>query len=76
LKLHREDGPDRVAGRVYTSEPTGDVTFFYIRLGEATVVVSQPPEVRLAPDETVFLAFDPEKLHLFDGESGIALTAA
>jgi hypothetical protein len=32
-----------------------------------------PPDLRPAPDETVWLHFPPERLHLFDGESGVAV---
>ncbi len=34
-----------------------------------------PPELRPAPDETVWLSFPPERLHLFDTDTGIALLA-
>ena len=32
-----------------------------------------PPDLRPAPDETVWLRFPPERLHVFDGESGVAV---
>ena len=36
---------------------------------------SLPPTIAIKPDEQVYLSFDQEKLHLFDGETEMALTA-
>jgi multiple sugar transport system ATP-binding protein len=65
--------PDAVAARVYTVEPTGDITYAHVRLGGETLVVSAPPTVRLAADAPVWLGFDQDRLHLFDAASGRAL---
>jgi multiple sugar transport system ATP-binding protein len=62
-----------IPGRVYTVEPTGDITFVHVRLGQNTIVVSVPPEVKLSADEAVSVAFDQDRLHLFDAVSGRAL---
>jgi len=72
--VHKEARPDAIAGRVYTSEPTGDVTYAHVRLGTETVIVSVEPQMRVAPDEPVWLEFDQAKLHLFDGDSQQALS--
>src|SRR5262245_13623275 len=71
--LSEPGGADAIAGQVYTVEPTGDVTYVHVRLGVDTVVVSVPPHARLAPNEPVWVAFDREKLHLFDATTGCAL---
>jgi multiple sugar transport system ATP-binding protein len=76
VKLHREEAPGAVAGRVYTVEPTGDITYAHVHLGAATVVVSVTPDVKLGLDQPVWLEFDQQKLHLFDGKTGMALAAA
>ncbi len=73
IHLVGEHSPGAVRGRVYTVEPTGDITFAFIQLGEATVVVSVAPHVQLAPDEAVWLEFDQGKLHLFDARTELAL---
>ena len=67
--------PGSVAARVYTVEPTGDVTYVHARLGDAAVVISAPPDQRFGIDEDVHLTFDQQRLHLFDGASGMALKA-
>jgi multiple sugar transport system ATP-binding protein len=73
LKLSTEETKGSVLGRVYTVEPTGDITFVHVLLGSATVIVSVAPDVRLTPNDPIWLAFDQAKLHLFDGETGQAL---
>lgn len=76
IRLHREATPGAVAGRVYTVEPTGDITYAHVHLGSATLVVSVTPDVKLGIDQPVWLEFDQHKLHLFDSKTGHALPAA
>jgi multiple sugar transport system ATP-binding protein len=73
VALHREPVVLGVEGRVYTVEPTGDITFVHVRLGNDTLVISVPPDVRLIADAPVWLAFDQQRLHFFDRQSGQAL---
>ena len=73
INLFKEEHPEAIEGRVYTVEPTGDITYAHIYLGTALVVVSVTPDVKLEPDDRVWLAFDQEKLHLFDGVSQEAI---
>jgi multiple sugar transport system ATP-binding protein len=76
LRLLPEPATDAVPGQVYTVEPTGDVTYVHVRLGADAVVVSVPPHTRLEPNERIWLAFDQEKMHLFDAVTGRALAAS
>jgi multiple sugar transport system ATP-binding protein len=76
LRLLPEAAANAIPGQVYTVEPTGDVTYVHVRLGTDTVVVSVPPHAALAPNQRVWLAFDLEKLHLFDTATGTALVAS
>jgi multiple sugar transport system ATP-binding protein len=73
IALHHEAVESAIAGRVYTVEPTGDITYAFVTLGTATVVVSVAPSVVLAPDDPVWLSFDQDRLHLFDGRTQLAL---
>jgi multiple sugar transport system ATP-binding protein len=52
------------------------VTYVHVRLGADIVVVSVPPHARLAPNQPIWLAFDQEKIHLFDAATGSALAAS
>jgi multiple sugar transport system ATP-binding protein len=75
IKLLREATRDAVPAQVYTVEPTGDVTFVQAFLSGAIVNISLPPHVAVKPDERIWLAFDQERIHLFDGQSEMALKA-
>jgi multiple sugar transport system ATP-binding protein len=75
IKLHKEERPRTIVGRIYTVEPTGDITYAHIHLGGSIIVVSVPPDVRLAPDDQVWIEFDQQRLHLFDGATEQALSA-
>jgi len=62
-----------IPARVYTVEPTGDVTFVHISLDGETIVASVPPETSLLPDQPVWLRLDEEHLHLFEARDGVRL---
>ena len=76
IKLHKTAVEGAVPSRVYTVEPTGDITFVQAFLSGSIVNISLPPTVQVAPDENVWLEFDQERIHLFDGETEMALRAA
>ena len=75
IKLHTEQAAGAVPSRVYTVEPTGDITFVQTFLSGAIVNISLPPTVHVEPDSTVWLEFDQDRIHLFDGETEMALRA-
>ncbi len=75
IKLSHQQTDGSVPAKVYTVEPTGDVTYVQVFLSGSPVNISLPPTVAIKPDEHVFLSFDQDKLHLFDGETEMALTA-
>ena len=74
IKVHKSQVPGAVPGKVYTVEPTGDITFAQVFVAGATVNVSVPPTFELSRDEPVFLEFDQDRMHLFDGETEMALS--
>jgi multiple sugar transport system ATP-binding protein len=76
LGLARSATPGAVPGRVHTVEPTGDITFAQILVDGETVNISLPPTFAIEPDEPVWIEFDQERIHLFDGETTMALKAA
>jgi len=75
IKLHKEETPRTILGRIYTVEPTGDITYAHVHLGSSIIVVSVAPDVRLVPDDQVWIEFDQRRLHLFDGATQEALAA-
>jgi len=75
IKLHKSAVPGAVPTKAYTVEPTGDVTFVQAYLSGAIVNISVPPNVTVAPDEPIWLEFDQDRMHLFDGQTEMALSA-
>ena len=75
LKLHKAAKRGAVPGRVHTVEPTGDVTFAQILVDEEVVNISLDPTFPIEPDEPVWIEFDQERMHLFDGTTTMALKA-
>ena len=75
LKLRKSKAGASVPGKVYTVEPTGDITFVAVHLGTATVIVSLEPHVAIEPDEPVWIEFGQKKLYHFDGATEQALAA-
>ncbi|WGF88434.1 ABC transporter ATP-binding protein [Marinivivus vitaminiproducens] len=73
ITVHRSERPDAIPARVYTVEPTGDVTYAHLQVGGGTVIVSVDPSVSLATDDPVWLVPDQNRLHLFDGHTQQAL---
>jgi multiple sugar transport system ATP-binding protein len=73
VALLREARPDALPAKIYTVEPTGDLTYVHVRLGEQLVVASAPADFRAAFDEPVWVAFDQSHLHLFDAATETAL---
>jgi multiple sugar transport system ATP-binding protein len=69
VRLSSEHAPGWMKGRVYTVEPTGDLTFVHIQLGGHLLVASTSPDFRAAPDSPIWLSFDQDHLHLFDAET-------
>jgi multiple sugar transport system ATP-binding protein len=62
-----------VPARIYTVEPTGDVTFVHAWLGKHLLVASAEGRYRANADDPVRLDFDQDRLYLFDAESRQAL---
>jgi multiple sugar transport system ATP-binding protein len=75
IRLSTEAVPGGVPAKVYTVEPTGDVTFVQAFLSGAIVNISLPPTLPVEPDAEVWLEFDQDRIHLFDGQTEMALTA-
>jgi multiple sugar transport system ATP-binding protein len=72
-EVHAEARPGSIAGRIYTVEPTGDITYAHVYIGSTIVVVSVPAGTRFAADDQVWVDLDPARLHLFDGRTEQAL---
>ncbi|PJF25991.1 MAG: hypothetical protein CUN53_09960, partial [Phototrophicales bacterium] len=65
-----EDSADAVPAEIYTVEPTGDVTFVHVRVGQH-LLVSSTNDLRFNAriGERVGIVFDESHVHLFDAET-------
>jgi multiple sugar transport system ATP-binding protein len=64
---------DGVPARVYTVEPTGDMTYVHVQLGDELLVASTPGMYHGSTDQPIRLGFDQEHLYLFDAQTEQAL---
>jgi multiple sugar transport system ATP-binding protein len=74
MRLYREAKPGALQARIYTVEPTGDVTFVHVRLGEHILVASTTADFRANADDPVWIDFDQQHLHLFDKQTEESLS--
>jgi multiple sugar transport system ATP-binding protein len=75
MEIYRQETPGAIPGRVYTIEPTGDLTYVHIRLGDLIIVGSADPEFHATADDPVWVTFDQSRMHLFDAQTEQALPA-
>jgi multiple sugar transport system ATP-binding protein len=73
ISLHQEASSTGLPARVYTVEPTGDITYVHVRLGEQLLVASVPGLYRIKTDAPVWLDFDQDHLYVFDRQTTEAL---
>lgn len=52
---------------IHTVEPTGDVTYLHLRVGEMLLIATVNPAFPAKVDDQVWVTFDQENLHMFDG---------
>jgi multiple sugar transport system ATP-binding protein len=65
--------PAGIAARVVVIEPTGAETELLLEVGGQQLVLVMHGRTEAKPDDTVFLAVDAGKAHVFDGKSGARL---
>jgi len=71
--LYQAEQPNTIKARVYTVEPTGDVTFVHFRIGEHILAASVEPSFQISADAPIWVDFDQRNIHLFDGQSKATL---
>ncbi|MCO5221483.1 MAG: ABC transporter ATP-binding protein [Thermomicrobiales bacterium] len=75
IHLSPTETPGAIPVRIYTVEPTGDLTFVHGYLGDLLIVASVPPGTQMHPDDIVWATFDLDQMHLFDGVTQMALAS-
>jgi multiple sugar transport system ATP-binding protein len=74
ITIHLEEQPASLPARVYVLEPLGRETLFTLALGETLLKVVAEPHLRPEPNQIVWLSLVPDQLHLFETDSGMAIT--
>jgi ABC-type sugar transport system ATPase subunit len=69
-----KSGRHTIPAEVFVVEPLGDMTVVSVNVLELRLQVAAAPEFRAQPKQTLWLAFDPDHILLFDTETGEALT--
>lgn len=62
-----------IPATVSITEPLGDSLLLYCQCGETTFNVQAAPRSNIDPGDTIELTYDPERLHLFDPDTGAAV---
>ncbi|HXI11374.1 MAG TPA: sn-glycerol-3-phosphate ABC transporter ATP-binding protein UgpC [Thermoanaerobaculia bacterium] len=70
IAVSSSDGEAGIEMALELLEPVGNEIFIYARAGANQVVARVPPQQLPLPGETIRLAFQSDRLHLFDRESG------
>src|SRR5947209_1963382 len=73
LTVLPESADSGLPARIYTVEPTGDLTYVHLFLGKQLIVASAPGTYRGAADQPIRLEFDQDRLYLFDAATEQAL---
>ena len=73
LRLAPQDGDVALPASVALLEPLGAETLATLKVGNAEMVARLPAQFREAPGSRVTLHLNPNPLHLFDPQSGVAL---
>lgn len=75
LTLASASQANTIRARVVVVEPLGSHKLLTMQVRAEIVKVSVAPDQRVAPDEDVFLHFDPDKIRWMDAASGEAISA-
>jgi multiple sugar transport system ATP-binding protein len=62
-----------IPAKVVVVEPTGAETELLLQVGDQQLVLVMHGRTTANPDDTVYVAVDPAKAHLFDAASGARL---
>jgi multiple sugar transport system ATP-binding protein len=74
-KISHEQSESGFPAAIHTIEPTGDITYLHLRAGNLLLIASVGPSFRAAVDDQVWVTFDQDRMHLFDGTTDLRLSA-
>jgi multiple sugar transport system ATP-binding protein len=68
--IHLAPGGSGIAAKVIVVEPTGAETELLLQVGDAQIIAVIHGRTAAKPDDTVYLAIDADKAHVFDSAGG------
>jgi multiple sugar transport system ATP-binding protein len=68
-KVSHEPTETGFPAAVHTVEPTGDITYLHLRSGNLMLIASVSPVFEAQVDDQVWVTFDNDRVHLFDGRT-------
>ena len=74
IEVELEPTPEGVRSQVLVVEPLGAQQLLTVQVGEDILKVVTRTDLAVEPNQEIWLKFSPEKIRLFDGESGRALS--
>ncbi|MDY0392128.1 MAG: ABC transporter ATP-binding protein [Candidatus Bipolaricaulis sp.] len=74
IEIAEPDVPGAVRAEIEVVEPSGDSVVVHGRIGDLAVTAKWPT-IAVSEGEAVMLAIRPDRLHLFDADSGTALAS-
>ncbi|MEM9953062.1 MAG: ABC transporter ATP-binding protein [Chloroflexota bacterium] len=73
IALYASEQPHTMMASVYILEPLGDRTYVDVQIGKYTLKVRADADYHADSDDTVHIAFDIDRLHVFDADTGITV---
>ncbi|WP_417811772.1 ABC transporter ATP-binding protein [Thalassospira alkalitolerans] len=73
ITIHEARTPNCIPARVYTVEPTGDLTYVHIEVGETRLVISTDPQSQITAGQDVWIDLEQERMHVFDAKSELRI---
>jgi hypothetical protein len=70
--IHLAPAGSGIAAKVIVVEPTGAETELLLQVGDAQIISVIHGRTGAKPDDTIYLAIDADKAHVFDGRAGSA----
>ena len=68
------DGAGLFAGEVSVAEPLGAETLLHVALADHDIIATGPGRNRPKAGDRISLTADPAQMHLFDADTGVAIT--
>jgi multiple sugar transport system ATP-binding protein len=69
-RVTKHSVPNGIQAKVYVTEPIGDSVIVDARIGETLAKAKAHPSFEAKLDDTVYLTFDTQRMHIFDKKTG------